>query len=135
MAHTSLNVEDDLLKKAKEKGLNITRELNIALKRKLGEEIPRELIKMKCHACGAIITDGYWCPDSLRAWCKGCHEKINMQLVCREYHKNYGEGKERLHFHNPFGNVPVLDYGKTIKDIEKGNAEHQINGNNAAGGF
>ena len=69
--HTTLSVEESVLKEAKSKFLNLSAELEKALKEKLGKkqvEIPEGL---KCEFCGEGKADSWLWPDE--KWiCDSC---------------------------------------------------------------
>lgn len=124
----SASVDDYLIKSARDKGLNVSEVLNKALMEKTNPKIndaPKETLRVECAKCGKFTDKGYFCRESKKAWCVDCHKELNISKSCAQYHRQYSPG-EFLHFHTPFGNVEIDNFGQTLEDIEKGDAPHII---------
>lgn len=122
---TAVSIDDDIKREAKELGLNISAELENALKKRLGKKVPAEVLKLQCAKCGAIVDKGYICRESRKAWCIDCHKDLNIAKVCFNLHK-FDDPHQKVHFHARFGDFEIDRFGQTLKDIEQGNPAHNL---------
>ena len=117
-----ISIDEEVHNKIKEKGLNVSAEVERALKNKLygqtKEYVPEEAKVVKCCQCGSIENEGYYCSESKRNWCKECHLKLDIIKQCRPYYKERwtrGQGREISHEHiywrDDFGHRPIAEEG------------------------
>lgn len=52
---------------------------------------------MKCCKCLKLINEGFFCSNSGRVWCLGCHEDLNIEKLCFHFHKETEDMKEHEH--------------------------------------
>ena len=79
-AMTSISIDPEVLKRARECQLNISGECESALRmrtRTTKKDIPEEQLQMKCFMCGELVEDGYLCEYANRFVCMKCHEDYN----------------------------------------------------------
>ncbi len=77
---TSVTVEQDIFQRAKSMGINISAELENALRNKkiLKNDLPEEVIIIKCSICGKEIEEGYLCPSKKIVFCIDCGKSYDM---------------------------------------------------------
>lgn len=100
--HITLNVDDELITKAKAKGLVISDVLNEALydkARPTKQDFADESLKIICAECGEETEKGYRCEWRKIAICDNCHERIYVKKnkIVRCIHRN------AEHIHERFG--------------------------------
>jgi hypothetical protein len=121
--HTTLTAEDYLIKSAKEKGFNISEILNRALSDKLNVKEAVEKSEVhKCSVCQKEINAGYICQQNKVVICDECEKSWNYKKCNVDSDELNGNG---IHYHIRFGFVKN-EFGKTIKDIEKREADAQF---------
>ena len=79
--HTTLSVDDEVLKKAKLSGLNISEFLEKKLKINLlpsKKDLPDNALKMKCTKCMKEIEYGFLCEERNLFLCQECQDNFNM---------------------------------------------------------
>jgi len=89
--HTTLSVDDDILKKAKDLNCNISGEFNAFLRNRFVptvNDLPDENVKVFCSECGKEITEGYKCEELRKLYCEECEKSVNMH---KHPHDPYGE--------------------------------------------
>lgn len=111
--HTTLSIDEELLKKARDRGLNLSRELEKALKTffiSKVSDMPEDCVIIMCHKCNKAIREGFFCREGKRAYCKDCQESV----VCPTgYNDNNGE-----HGHIYF-DLDEKEHNKEHKALEK----------------
>lgn len=94
MAKTTIAItlDDDLVKLAKEKRINLSGTINKLLheflKPKLSD-LPDENIKIVCGLCGKEIEEGYKCEASNLLLCQKCQDKFDMKRCLRGADRNH----------------------------------------------
>lgn len=75
--HTTVSVDDNLKKLAKEKNLELSTLLEMALKQRLYgvkiKDLPTEILLIKCSKCGKSVDNGFWCEEKGKFFCKDCN--------------------------------------------------------------
>lgn len=103
--NTSIN--EELHKKAKDKGLNVSNVLEEALRCRLRpdtSDVDQSQIMFKCSQCGKVVEYAYICSYSKEVWCVDC-EKSNK--YCTYMIKEYVEkNSNKYHEHH---RIPKLD--------------------------
>ena len=115
--HTTLNIEEDILKRAKQRGLNLSEEFEMALKNRIiptKKELPEENLFIKCSLCRKEITEGYVCNQRRLVLCKECQENFPMHTCPHDIIDGVP-----VHEHNYFGErFPVKREGLKEKAAE-----------------
>lgn len=88
MAKTTIAItlDDDIVKTAKEKNINLSGTINDLLKDFLKpniSDIPDKNIKFVCGLCGKEITEGYKCLFNNLLLCNDCQDKFDMKRCPR----------------------------------------------------
>jgi hypothetical protein len=137
MGHTTVNINELVKRDAKLKGLNMSAELERALKLKLygsnKENVPEENKKVFCFKCSKQINKGYYCPQSRKAWCVDCHKGLDIDKECFSYHditiKNKIQQKEHEHIYwtETISHRPVEENGfinKSSRIVKEDNSQY-----------
>lgn len=98
--HTTINVDNELLKQAKLKFINVSKTCEDALRLQIRptlHDAPDEALKMACMKCGKGIEFGFLCKFLDMLYCTKC----NLEEIGRCPH-----GVERMHEHI---RIPSLD--------------------------
>lgn len=112
--HTTVNVDDKLLKEAEQNGLNRSQLLEWAIRQKIRPDlnnIPKEQITLKCSQCSKEIKYGFLCMDSKIFLCQECQDNYNMKL-CK-----HDKLKEHMHIRIPGFEGQNKEY---LKEIQNG---------------
>ena len=101
---TSIRIDENIKRRAKEKGLNISAEVERALRIKLfstKKDLPERKVIVKCCKCDKVIKEGYHCIESSRIWCNPCHLDLNIAKICKPYHIEVvdKQGSYKIHEH------------------------------------
>ena len=79
--HQMLSVDDEIVKKAKQMGLNLSAEFERAMKLRLAvnkKDLPEGCLKIKCSQCGKVVEECYYCRERQRVYCGACQAKFDM---------------------------------------------------------
>ena len=115
---TTISIQGDVLKKAKENRLNISRITEDEIRRKINptiKDIPEENIKFKCSLCSEIVDYGYFCEARDMFLCEKCQDGFNMSKCP---HDKRGE-----HFH-----IRIPGYEGNNKELVKNLNKKHISG-------
>ena len=80
---TSVSVDDYLLKKAQDRGFNVSGILNDELRKKIQpsrQDVPNGALNLKCTQCGKEIEYGFLCEERNLFLCQECQDNFNMKL-------------------------------------------------------
>ncbi len=101
--HITLTVDEDLIEKAKKKGLVISEVLNQGLMdftRPAKQDFADASLKIVCSECGDEIEKGYRCERHKLAICDNCHKNFPMHkckhIGDQHIHERFGETIEPL---------------------------------------
>lgn len=79
--HTTLTIDEDILRRAKQSGLNISMELEKVLQLKIiptKRDLPEKALTIKCSLCSKEIEEGFVCRERQLVLCKECQSKFDM---------------------------------------------------------
>lgn len=79
--HTTLSIEESVLKKAKELQINISGAFEKYLRDRVvptKNDLPEENLKVVCSECNREIDEGFKCEELNRIYCNDCQEKVKM---------------------------------------------------------
>jgi len=82
--HTTLSIDSELMERAKERGCNISLELEKALKAKLvleKKDLPASALSVKCFICNKEIIEGYVCEQKHKVLCLDCGGNIKACIL------------------------------------------------------
>ncbi len=102
---TNITLDPRLFQSVKDKGLNMSSEVEKALRRKVygskKEDVPENNKKVFCSKCKKEISEGYYCEGSRKVWCVDCHKDINMEKECTPYYSEttYGNKQGSYNWH------------------------------------
>lgn len=75
-----ITIDEEIHKRAKEMGLNVSNVAEDALKLKINtrkkSDAPEEAIRLKCSKCKRIVSEGYLCEIRQKFLCNSCQETI-----------------------------------------------------------
>ena len=89
--HTTLNIDADVLRKAKELQLNISSEVEDFLKKRVvpkKSDLPEDNLVSVCSLCRKEINEGYRCLERDLVLCSDCQKDFNMSKCP---HDQFGE--------------------------------------------
>jgi len=119
--HTTLSLDNELLQKAKDLDMNISAELERALRSRIiptKQDLPLENIIIRCSICRNEIENGFFCRERKLVLCEKCQGNFNMTLCPHEI-----IGGQKLHEHirwPGYGavNAAVLPEVKSIQVLD-----------------
>jgi len=121
--HTTLSVENDILQKAKQLGINISNELERSLKGSMmtdKSDLPLECITIKCSICGKEIEEGFLCRQRKLILCNDCQKDFKMSDCPHDY-EGMHEHIKWPGFHNLNDEViPEIEQMQKEKNKENG---------------
>ena len=93
--HTTLSIEDSIIKRAKELQINISEFLSRKLRERITptkEQIAEKNKIIKCTVCSAETTDDlFYCEESEKVFCPKCHLQWDTYDKCKPYYNKLGE--------------------------------------------
>ena len=113
---TTLYLEDELIKRCKQIGLNISAFISQKLQEKLTvqlEEIPKTSLAFKCTKCRKVIDYGFFCRERKMFLCQECQDSFDMS---RCIHDKKGE---HFHIRVPGFEDKNKEYLKEVEDVIK----------------
>ena len=114
--HTTLTIDEELLKKAKYAQLNISYELEKALKNRVVPEkkdLPEDNMIIVCSLCKQEIEEGFLCRERQLVLCVDCQDKFEMSKCPHD------KFKEHLHIRWPGWGDQNKDFIRQVKSIQK----------------
>ena len=114
--NTTVSVDEFLLTRAREKGVNVSGMLNDALRIKLNplkKDAPEDALMLICTQCGTPIDYGYFCKERNLFLCQSCQDNFKMSQCL---HNKIGE---HSHIRIPGYDDQNLDLIKEIEKIKK----------------
>ena len=79
--NTTVSVDEFLLTRAREKGVNVSGMLNDAMKIKLNplkSDAPEDALQLKCTQCQELVEYGFMCRERNLFLCQSCQDKFKM---------------------------------------------------------
>ena len=76
--HTTLSVDSELLKDAKDKGFNISAELERFLKGRVAptkQDLPSHSLMIICSFCGSKCNHCFYCRERQKVYCQNCNDE------------------------------------------------------------
>lgn len=104
-SRTTISIDPVLAEKAQEQRINISAEVERAIKKKIYPEkkdLPDDALKMHCTECGKEVQHGFLCRESEKFFCEECQLNWNMEVRCRPYYeiiKDRTNGTTLVHSH------------------------------------
>lgn len=136
---TTITLSPGLRESAKKKGLNISEEVERALKLKLygsKENLPEEKMIIKCDICRKEINEGYLCRETRGVWCKDCGRNLDIQKVCYPLHAPGESRLDKMHehifwrgnnFERPIGKGEFIGVNEKFTQVTKDGSEYLDN--------
>lgn len=112
---TTITIDDEVKQKAKNLGLNLSAELERALREKslLKKNLPEENIIIKCSVCGKEIEEGYLCKELKLVFCDECQKSWDMMKCHKKTHQD-----EHIHIRWPGWDGANKSYMKDVYKIK-----------------
>jgi RNA polymerase-binding transcription factor DksA len=124
---TTISIEQEVLDRARNAGLNVSGETEKALRTKLNSTslIPESAKKIYCSQCGKEIKEGFLCRERDLVICIKCQETFKMQFCPND------KMGEHSHIRWPGFDNLNKGYVRNAEEVSKGKTNKEIwNDNN-----
>lgn len=118
----SMTIDEDIHKRATEKSINLSAEVEGFLKRKFvleKKDLPEEVLEIRCSICRKYIDEGFLCREGVKVICLKCHENWDFVRNCSSFHEDYGGQLIHEHIRFPGFNNKNEVYAYEVKKVSK----------------
>lgn len=100
---TTISIDGEVLHKAKALNINVSEFLEHKLREQTRpnvKEMHERDLAFKCSRCSEVIEEGFFCKESNKVFCEGCHN-VMLEKTWTCGMKDFEQKGEHMHFKFP----------------------------------